>query len=88
MTLKTVCSHEGGGCVLKKNCCDLLRVKLAALQFSNSLYDFFSLFRLPESKQIVFNAKIKPCVSLSYDFSNYRAVNGRIAYVSNMSSSL
>lgn len=41
MTLKTVCSHEGGGCVLKKFCCDLLRVKLAALQFSNSLYDFF-----------------------------------------------
>lgn len=59
--------------------------------YFNSLYVIFfyiALFRLLESKQIVFNAKIKPCVSLSYDFSNYRAVNGRIAYVSNMSSSL
>lgn len=77
-----------GRLCFKKFFCDLLRVKLAVLQFSNSLYDFFFLFCLPESKQIVFNAKIKPCVSLSYDFSNYRAVNGRIAYVSNMSSSL
>lgn len=72
----------------KKIFCDLLRVKLVVLKLSNSLYDFFFLFCLPKSKQIVFNAKIKPCVSLSYDFSNYRAVNGRIAYVSNMSSSL
>lgn len=48
-----------GRLCFKKICCDLLRVKLAVLQFSNSLYDsFFPYFAYPSLNKLYLMQKL------------------------------